>query len=76
MALEQMLACLLRIRHVIALYRHYQRSQMGVVIAARFRYDSHLTEGRRKEREEKDLTLNCVEMLGLQASHSSSIVQI
>lgn len=53
MALEQMLACFLHIRHIIALYRHYQRSQMGAIIAARFRYDSNLVEGRIKKREKR-----------------------
>lgn len=51
MALEQMLACALHLRHVIALYRHYQRSQMPAIIAARFRYDSNFMNGRRKNQQ-------------------------
>lgn len=66
MALEQMLACFLHIRHVIALYKHYQRSQMGAIIAARFRYDSNVMEGRRK-RERKGFNVQLSEMHGLQA---------
>lgn len=58
MALKQMLACVLHIRHVITLYRHYQRSQMGAIIAARFRYDSHFMECGIKKEREKDLTFN------------------
>lgn len=59
MALEQMLACVVHIRHVITLYRHYQRSQMGAIIAAKFRYDSSSIEGRRKtERGKQNLMFN------------------
>lgn len=53
MALKQMLASVLHIRHVITLYRHYQRSQMGAIIPARFRYDSNFMEGRRKKKRGK-----------------------
>lgn len=66
MALEQMLACFLHIRHITALYRHYQRSQMGTIMAARFRYDSDLMEGRRK-RKRKRFNVQLSEMHGLQA---------
>lgn len=48
---EQMSAYTLHVRHIIALYRHYQRSQMGEIIAATFRYDNNFLEcesGRKK----------------------------
>lgn len=44
---EQMLAYMLHVRHIIALYRHYQRSQMGEIIAATLRYDNNFLEGDR-----------------------------
>lgn len=38
---EQMSAYTPHVKHIIALRRHYQRSQMGEIITAMFRYDDH-----------------------------------
>lgn len=48
-AREQMSTHTLRVWHVIALYKHYRRSQMEETIAVKFRYDNNFLKCRRKE---------------------------
>ncbi len=47
---EQMSAYTLHVRHIIALCRHYQSSQMGEIIAAMFRYDNNFWECEREKK--------------------------